>query len=132
MYPAGAATLYSLFIIIPVLLIFVRTHLSLYLSHMRRLLPAVLILILAAACKKRDDGFTRALVINSGDITATGCGYLLRLQNGQEIRPIYIASAYQHDSLGVLVKFYDNGTTSNCRKQDPLEEVNVTEIKLDF
>ncbi len=100
---------------------------------MRRLLLAALVVTLSAtACKKADEGFTRALVVNSGNIATGGCGYLLRLENGQEIKPDYVASAYQHDSLGVLVKFYDKGTTSTCRKQEPISEVVITEIKMDL
>lgn len=86
-------------------------------------------IMFAPSCKKRDDGYTHALVIATDDITPTGCGYLLSIGNGQLIKPKYLASAYQHDSLPVLVKFSATGTQSNCMPQNPLDIVNVDDIK---
>jgi hypothetical protein len=95
------------------------------------LILAACSLIAFTSCKKYDEGFTRAQVIYAGDLTPNGCGYLLRLTDGTLIKPVYLASAYQIDSLGVLVKYYNTGNQSNCEPQHPYDLVGVDEIKRD-
>ena len=95
------------------------------------LILAACSLIAFTSCKKYDEGFTRAQVIYAGDLTVNGCGYLLRLQDGTMLKPAYLASAYQLDSLGVLVKFYNTGNKTNCVPQHPYDIVGVEEIKRD-
>ena len=92
---------------------------------------SALSLICFASCKKYDDGFTRAMVVYGGDLTPGGCGWLLRLEDGEFVQPVHLASAYQHDSLGVLVKYYKTGNQTNCVPQDPYHIVGVDEIKHD-
>ena len=91
----------------------------------------LLVFALSPSCKKEDKGFTRAIVIATNDITPNGCGYLLRFSDGGTVKPEYLASDYQHDSLGVLVKFYNTGKQSNCVAQDPYDIVAIDEIKRD-
>ena len=95
------------------------------------LLVAAFLMITATSCKKYDEGYTRALVIYGGDLSVNGCGYLLRLTDGTLIKPVALASAFQYDSLGVLVKYYSTGEQSNCVPQTPYDKVNVTDIKRD-
>ena len=98
------------------------------------LLASALLLVISfntSSCKKADSGFTHALVIATDDITPTGCGYLLRLENGTLLKPSYLESAYQHDSLGVLVKYYKTGNQTNCVPQNPYDIVGIDEIKND-
>ena len=94
-------------------------------------LPAILMLaiVFAPSCKKRDEGYTQALVIRTNDLTPTGCGYLLALTGGQMVKPKYLASAYQFDSLPVLVKISSTGKQSNCMPQNPMDIVDVNDIK---
>lgn len=100
---------------------------------MRRLLIlAALFTLTATSCKKKDEGYTQALVVYGGDLTVDGCGWLLRLTDGALVKPSNLASAYQHDSLGVLVKFYNAGTQTNCVPQNPYDIVVVEEIKRDL
>ncbi|MBS1643876.1 MAG: hypothetical protein JST36_02470 [Bacteroidetes bacterium] len=100
---------------------------------MRYLLILSAILVLGTtSCKKYDDGFTHALVIYGGDMTTNGCGYLLRLSNGTFVKPINLASNYQQDSLGVLIKYNTTGEKTNCVPQNPYDKVNISEIKRDF
>lgn len=47
------------------------------------LLGAVFLTLVATACNK-DKDFTRAIILDTGDITVDGCGYLLRLEDGRE------------------------------------------------
>ena len=89
----------------------------------------MLAIVFAPSCKKRDDGFTQALVIRTNDLTPTGCGYLLALTNGSMVKPKYLQSAYQFDSLPVLVKYTGTGTQSNCMPQNPMDIVNIDDIK---
>lgn len=84
------------------------------------------------SCKKYDDGFTHALVIYGGDLTTNGCGYLLRLSNGNFVKPVNLASSFQQDSLGVLVKYNTTGEKTNCVPLSPYDKVNVSEIKRDL
>ncbi len=84
---------------------------------------------LTPSCKKRDEGFDQALVIRSDDLTPSGCGYLLRLTNGQLVKPDYVPSAFQYDSLPVLVKYSFTGKESNCMPLNPLKMVNIEDIR---
>lgn len=87
-------------------------------------------IVAAPSCKKPNEGFTQALVIETDDITPTGCGYLLSINSTQQlIKPKYLASAYQHDSLPVLIKYTGTGTQSNCMPQNPLDIVDINDIK---
>ena len=95
------------------------------------LILAACSLIAFTSCKKYDEGYTRAQVIYAGDLTVNGCGYLLRLTDGTLIKPVYLASAYQIDSLGVLVKYFNTGNQTNCVPQHPYDIVGVDEIKRD-
>ncbi len=89
----------------------------------------MLAIVFAPSCSKKDEGFTPALVIATNDLTPTGCGYLLSIGNGQLVKPRYLASAYQHDSLPVLVKYNNTGEESNCMPQNPLDIVDIADIK---
>jgi hypothetical protein len=97
------------------------------------LLASALLLIfaLSTSCKKQDEGFTRAMIVATNDITPTGCGYLLRFEDGGLVKPNYLASDFQQDSLGVLVKYYSTGQQSNCNPQNPYDVVAISEIKRD-
>ena len=100
---------------------------------MRHLLIFSAIFLLAASsCNKKDEGYQQALVIYKGDLTTNGCGYLLRLSDGAFVKPQNLASAFQHDSLGVLVKFYNTGTQTNCVPQDPYDIVFLEGIRRDL
>lgn len=98
----------------------------LYLSVAGCLLLAFAI---APSCKKRDDGYTQALVIRSNDLTPSGCGYLLRFTNGQLVKPVYVPSAFQYDSLPVLVKYTNTGKESNCMPQNPVQIISLDDIR---
>jgi hypothetical protein len=96
------------------------------------LLLAATSLFAFASCKKYDTGFTHAQVIYAGDLTSSGCGYLLRFQDGTLVKPVYLASAYQLDSLGVLIKYYPAGEQTNCNPQHPYDMIGIDEIKRDL
>jgi hypothetical protein len=86
-------------------------------------------LMASPSCKSRDEGYDQALVIATDDLTPTGCGYLLRFGNGEMVKPQYVPSAYQFDSLPVLVKYTNTGTETNCRPQNPMDIVVIDDIR---
>jgi hypothetical protein len=91
----------------------------------------MLAIMFAPSCKKRDDGFTQALVIQTNDLTPTGCGYLLRFLSGQMVKPSNLPSAYWHDSMPVLIRYSNTGKQSNCQPQNPMDIISIDDIKRD-
>jgi len=65
--------------------------------------------LLFASCKKYDD-YKRAFVVNSGDITPSGCGYDLITEDGALLMPTNLPSSFMQDSLRVLVKYNSSGS----------------------
>lgn len=97
----------------------------------KHLLGAAIITLLATSCEK-DKDFTEATVMDTGDITEEGCGYLLRLNDGREEKPEYLPSAYQHNDLQVKVKYHSTGVLDTCQFTIPrkfFERIAIDEIK---
>jgi len=95
------------------------------------LLGAAIILLFATSCEK-DKNFTEATVMDTGDITEEGCGYLLRLNDGTEEKPEYLPSAYQHNGLRVKIKYRSTGVLDTCQFAIPrkfFERIFIDEIK---
>lgn len=95
------------------------------------LLGAALLIIIASACNK-DRNYTRAVILDSGDVTLEGCGYLLLLENGEEKKPVALPSAFQHNGIEVLVKYNETGINDTCEYAPPrkfFEMVNIEDIK---
>lgn len=101
---------------------------------MRRIVPGLVALTLFVAACKKDKDFISATVIDTGDVTYQGCGYLLRLENGRDEKPVYLDSRYQHDGLKVKVKYKRSGIYDTCGAAPPrsfFEMVFIDEIKVD-
>ena len=102
---------------------------------MRKLLLGFAALtVLAISCDK-DKDYQKATVIDTGDVTKQGCGYVLRMADGKEEKPEYLESAYQHNNLKVLVKIHSSGVLDTCRFETPrkfYERVYIDEIKKDI
>lgn len=95
---------------------------------MRLLIPALALALTAVAgCKKYDD-YKKAIVINTGDITSSGCGYMLALEDGALMKPVNMPSGFTHDSLAVLVKFHSNGAVV-CSLFGANKEIETVEIQ---
>ena len=95
------------------------------------LLAAALLTITATACNK-EKNFSRATIMDSGDVTKDGCGYLLRFEDGREEKPQYLPSAFQHNGLEVLVKYHSTGILDTCEFTAPrkfFELVDIDDIK---
>jgi hypothetical protein len=90
--------------------------------------------VLAISCDK-DKEYQKATVIDTGDVTKQGCGYVLRMEDGKEEKPEYLESAYQHNNLKVLVKIHSSGVLDTCRFETPrkfYERVYIDDIKKDI
>ena len=102
---------------------------------MRKLLLGFAALtVLAISCDK-DKEYQKATVIDTGDVTKQGCGYILRMADGKEEKPEYLESAYQHNNLKVLVKIHSSGVLDTCRFETPrkfYERVYIDDIKKDI
>lgn len=72
------------------------------------------LLITGSSCNK-DQNWVNATVINSGDITYEGCGYVLQLEDQALLKPTYMPGAYQHDSLKVRIHYHHTGILDTCQ-----------------
>ncbi len=76
-----------------------------------------------------------ATVVDTGDIATKGCGYLLRLSDGGDVRPKYLPSQYQHDGMKVKVKINRDGEGEVCQTYPTnkfIEVVDLVDIKKDL
>lgn len=81
------------------------------------------------SCKK-DDDFVHARIVDTGDITYEGCGYVLKLDDSALLKPVYLPSAYQHDQLEVRVKYKHTGLLDTCQYGSVIYDmVNVSDIE---
>lgn len=81
---------------------------------MRRIVVGVIAcLFFLVACKK-DENMVNATILDTGDVTFQGCGYLLRLDNGRDEKPVYLDSRYQHDGLKVKVRYRRSNIYDTC------------------
>ena len=94
---------------------------------MHRYVWLLSLLLLVSSCDKYKKS-TKALVIDSGNVTPVGCGYLLQLDNGQRVRPVYLPSAFQHDGIRVLVEYNNTGKGSACNPGITYELVDIAAV----
>jgi hypothetical protein len=87
----------------------------------------VVLSVLAIGCKK-DKNMKKATVVDSGDIASGGCGYLLRLDDGVDVRPEYLPSAYQHDGIKVKVKLNRDGEGDVCGTYPTKKFIEIVEL----
>jgi hypothetical protein len=80
---------------------------------MKRIALLALVSIALGSCDKYKD-YKRGFIMDSGDITVNGCGYLLKLNGGGFVKPVYLNSAFQHDNMKVKVKLVLNGKKDTC------------------
>ena len=95
-------------------------------------LVAIILSISVLACNKSDNGFENAEVVERGDVTNEGCGYLLRFDDGREEKPYQLLSAYQHNGMLVKVKYHSSEVTDTCGAARPYsyyQLIIIDEIK---
>jgi len=107
---------------------------ALILFKMRpKLLPLILLPIVFSACKDKD--WKSATVINSGNVSSNGCGYLLKMEDLSEQKPINLPTAFTHDGLKVKVKFHTKDSIVYCNTADTSQyvpTVDIDDIKRDL
>jgi len=87
------------------------------------------LLCFAASCNK-DKDMVNATVIDTGDITNVGCGYLLLLEDSAYVQPGYLPSSYQHGGLKVKVKYTHTGAIDTCDYASKVFDlVSIQDIK---
>jgi len=91
---------------------------------------AIASVLFLAACNK-DKDMVEATVVDTGDITNAGCGYVLRLQDSALVQPNYLPSAFQHGGIVVKVKYTHTGVQDTCRFGSVVYDlVSIQNIKL--
>lgn len=81
------------------------------------------------ACNKKNEA-VRAVVINTGDITNVGCGYLLVLEDSGLVKPEYLPSAYQNQGMKVMVKYDHLGIMDTCNYGSKIyDRAHILEIE---
>lgn len=90
---------------------------------------AALMLLLSTSCS-RESGMVLAIVEDSGNITDEGCGYLLKLENGEAIvKPEYLPAAYQHNEMRVKVRYEHLHIEDTCKAGTVIyDRVKINEI----
>jgi hypothetical protein len=76
-------------------------------------LALLAMLFLSVSCSK-DKDMVDATIVDTGDITNIGCGYLLQLEDQAIVQPQYLPSAYQHGGMKVKVKYTHTGVQDTC------------------
>jgi len=103
---------------------------------MRKYLFCALLIALVAVSCNRDKNLVKATVVDTGDLAAGGCGYLLKLENEDKpVRPSNLPTAYMHDGYKVKVKFDRDGSGEVCSvypKYEFIEIIQLTIIKADL
>lgn len=91
----------------------------------------LLVSLLAVASCKKDDKYVHATIVDTGDITYIGCGYLLKLDDNALLKPLYLPGAFQHDGLSVKIQYEHTGLADTCNYGQKLfDQVSVSDIKL--
>lgn len=83
-------------------------------QYMKWITGSALFLSLIFTSCNNDRSMVDATVINTGDITYEGCGYVLELENHEILQPIYLPSDYQINNLEVKVKYSHSGMKDTC------------------
>ena len=101
---------------------------------MRRILTGLTALTLLISACEKDKDFVKATILDTGDVSSEGCGYLLRMEDGREEKPVYLPSDFQRNGLKVKVKFHLSGIGDTCGYYAPrsyFEQVFIDDIKRD-
>ncbi len=93
---------------------------------------AVFSALLLSSCSS-DKGMVDATIINTGDISYEGCGYVLELDNSELLQPIYLPSDYQLHNLKVKVKYAHSGMQDTCDYGTVIYDlIDIEKIKRDL
>jgi len=96
---------------------------------MRKILPLTALLCLSLAACTKDDNLKRATVIDMGDVSNEGCGWILRMEDGKDEKPDYLPSAFQHNDLKVKVDLGLIDVLDTCEYSVPRRVYQIVTIK---
>jgi hypothetical protein len=80
----------------------------------------ILLTLTVSSCKKLENSTppktlkTNAIIVNSGEIAADGCGWLIRLNDQTEFSPVNLSADFQHDNLKVSITYTQLNTNTYC------------------
>lgn len=66
------------------------------------------------SCTK-EKNMVDATVVDTGDITYDGCGYLLQMNDSALLKPTYLPGAYQHGGMQVKIEYHHTGIQDTCQ-----------------
>ena len=80
----------------------------------------ILLTLIVSSCKKLGDSTppktlkANAVIVNSGEIAADGCGWLIRLNDQSEFSPVNLSADFQQDNLKVNITYTQLNTNTRC------------------
>jgi hypothetical protein len=96
---------------------------------MKKLLLAAVSISALIACNPEKE----AVVLDTGDITGAGCGYLLVLPDSALLKPVHLDAAFRHHNLPVKVEYTYSGIKDTCDYGAKVfEMVTISKIKKDI
>lgn len=99
---------------------------------MKKILIVAAAFVGLSACNP-DKKMVEAVVLDTGDITADGCGYLLVLPDSALLKPVQLDATYRHNNLPVLVEYTFSGVRDTCDFGPKVfEMVTINRIKRDL
>ena len=89
--------------------------------NLKSLICVIVIITIVSGCKKESSSKTgnhietNAVIVNSGEISADGCGWLVKINGtNEEYSPINLSTDYQKDSLKVKITYHVLTTKLHC------------------
>jgi len=101
------------------------------LKHLKPLLTTLLVLaFMFTSCKKEVAVIKAdATIINGGAVAADGCGWLIKINTGnQEYSPVSLPDGFKTDSLKVVIIYQLLTTKFHCG--NVVNSSGITQIKL--
>jgi hypothetical protein len=80
---------------------------------------SLLLLLIASSCKKSQSTTTatvtaNATIVNSGEIAADGCGWIIKLDDQTEFSPVNLSTDLEQDNLKVSITYTRLSTYTGC------------------
>lgn len=85
-----------------------------------------------ASCEKDKNAMRSAVIIQTGDISYEGCGYIIQMDDdGEMLKPTHLPGAYQHHNMRVELSFNHTGIVDTCDYGTVLYDlVNIESIQM--
>ncbi|MFD0751427.1 hypothetical protein ACFQZS_14850 [Mucilaginibacter calamicampi] len=96
--------------------------------NFKLLLTALLLTASISACKKNDQPFTEAKVINAGAVAADGCGWVIRIGD-TNYSPTNLADQFKETELKVSIRYQTLSSKFQCGWGQQITEIKLVDIK---